>query len=459
MLQFDQSILIECYRGCGKPAVPPELLLRIVLFEILDGRSSPAQWFRDTLVNDNLKYLGRLITPARSTCYEFRMRLGKVMDEIHQQLLTIAQVADVLNPTEGVLDGSYFRALGSRHRVLNESQLNDRAAQLEEAIANPEPGPELPTWMGATTDGRQRQAQRFNKALEVMEQRQLENSQRPKDKQLPRHHVLVSPSDPEAILTRDKEKVFCPVYNVQNLVDPQSLLILTTEVFASATDSRKLGTIIDRANNMLNHPLQEVWADAGYCSILDIQDAQARDVELYAPFQSNSMTEKKKQAKGQQQIPREQFTYLEDKDAYRCPAGHEAAYVDQQQVWRSGNERLTEYRYRMNAAHCGDCPLKAQCLRPTSKSRTIKRLEGSQLIDAMKLKMATEEGKARARQRGKIIERTFGDTKQNRSLRRYHGYGLSNAKVENGLVVLAQNLMTLHRLLQNLENTKETAAA
>ena len=77
----------------------------------------------------------------------------------------------------------------------------------------------------------------------------------------------------------------------------------------------------------------------------------------------------------------------------------------------------------------------------------------------MKLKMATEEGKARARQRGKIIERTFGDTKQNRSLRRYHGYGLSNAKVENGLVVLAQNLMTLHRLLQNLENTKETAAA
>lgn len=461
MLQFDQSLLMECYRGCGKPAVAPDLLLRIALFEILDGRPSPAQWFRDIPVNDNLKYLGRLITPARSTCYEFRIRLGKVIDEIHQQLLSIAQVADVLDPTEGVLDGSYFRALGSRHRVLNEGQLNDRAAQLEEAIANPEPAPdqELPKWMGSTPSGRQRQRQRFNKALEVMEQRQLENSQRPKDKQLLRQNVLVSPSDPEAILTRDKEKVFCPVYNVQNLVDPKSLLILATEVFASATDSRKLGIIIDRANRMLNHSLSEVWADAGYCSILDIQDAQARNVELYAPFQSNSMTEKKKQAKGPQQISREQFTYLEDKNVYRCPEGHEAAYVDKQQVWRSGNERLTEYRYRMNAAHCSDCPLKAQCLRPTSKSRTIKRLEGSQLIDDMKLKMATEEGKARARQRGKIIERTFGDTKQNRSLRRYHGYGLSNAKVENGLVVLAQNVMTLHRLQQNLEKTTETAAA
>jgi len=88
-----------------------------------------------------------------------------------------------------------------------------------------------------------------------------------------------------------------------------------------------------------------------------------------------------KQAKGQQQIPREQFTYLEDKNVYRGPEGHEAAYVDKQQVWRSGNERLTEYRYRMNAAHCSDCPLKAHCLRPTSKSRTLKRLERSQLID------------------------------------------------------------------------------
>lgn len=456
MLKFNQSILTKCYRGSGKPAVPPELMLRIALFEILDGRPSPAQWCRDTPVNDILKYLGRFITPSRSTCYEFRMRLRNVIDEIHQQLLDIAQEEDVLNPTEGVLDGSYFRALGSRHRVLNETQLNDRAAQLEEVMGNLESSQELPKWMGETPNGRQRQSQRFKVAIEVMKQRQLENSQRPKDKQLPRNRVLVSPSDPEAILTRDKEKVFCPVYNVQNLVDPKSLIILTTEVFASATDSRKLGTIIDKANSMLNHPLQEVWADAGYCSILDIQDAQAREVELYAPFQSNSMTEKKKQANGQQQIPRERFTYLEDKNAYRCPEGHDARFIDKQRVWRSGNERLTEYRYRMDESHCSDCPLRSQCLRPTSKSRTIKRLEGAELIEAMKAKMATEEGKARARQRGKIIERTFGDTKQNRVLRRYHGYGLANAKVENGLAVLAQNVLTLGRIKERVEKNQET---
>lgn len=459
MQQLDMSVLHECYRGCGKPAVPPELLLRIALFEILDGRPSPSQWYRDTLVNDNLKYLGRFITPARSTCYEFRVRLGSVLDEIHQQLLSIAQEAGVLNATEGVLDGSYFRALGSRHRILNEAQLNDRAAQLKEAITNPKPDEELPKWMGDTPEGRMRQVELYEKACEVMTQRQLENSERPKDRQLPRHHILVSPSDPEAILTRDKEKVFCPVYNVQNLVDPQSLLIISTKVFASATDSRKLGTMIDRANNLLNNPLQEVWADAGYCSILDIQDAQSREVELYAPFQANSMTEKNKQAKGQQQIPREQFTFLEVENAYRCPTGHEAKYVDKQQVWRSGNERLTEYRYRVSPVHCGDCPLKAQCLRPTSRSRTIKRLEGSELIEAMKVKMATEEGKTRSKQRGRIIERTFADTKQNRSLRRYHGYGLKNAEVENGLAAMAQNVMTLHRLLQNIKKTKENEAA
>ncbi len=85
----------------------------------------------------------------------------------------------------------------------------------------------------------------LQQTCEVMKQRQLENAQRPKDKQLPRQNIQVSPSDPEAILTRDKEKFSLPSYNVQNVVDPESLLIITTKVFASATDSRKLGTMID----------------------------------------------------------------------------------------------------------------------------------------------------------------------------------------------------------------------
>jgi transposase len=459
MLQFDPSVLHKCYRGCGKPAVPPELMLRIVLFEILDSRPSPAQWHRDIQNDDNLKYLGRFITPSRSTCYEFRSRLGKVLDDIHQQLLDVAQNEKVLNATQAVLDGSFFRGLGSRHRMLNEDQLNDRRAQLAEAIANPDSDQEQPKWMGATPDGRMRQAIQFEKASEVLTQRQLENSLRPKDKQLPCRQVLISPSDPESVITRDKEKVFCPVYNVQNLIDAESLLIIGTKVFASPTDSRKVGIMIDLANQWLHNPLEEVTADAGYCSILDIQDALSRGVELYAPFQANSMTEKNKQAKGQQQIPREQFAFLEEENAYRCPAGHQAKYVDKQQVWRSGNEHLTEFRYRVSPTHCGDCPLKAQCLRPTSKSRTIKRLEGANLIEDMKTKMATPEGKARVKQRGQIVERTFADTKHNRSMRRYHGYGLKNAEIENGLAALAQNIMTLYRLLQKARKPQENAAA
>ena len=459
MQHVNTAGLYKRYRGTGLRPIPPELMLRMVLFEILDGRPSPGQWHRDIPVNDNLKYLGRFFTSARSTCYEFRRRLGSIIGDVHQQLLSHAQQTGVLNATVGVLDGSYFRALGSRHRILNETQLNDRLEQLEQAIANPESDKELPKWMGKTQVGRERQAQLYNEACEVMEQRQLANSERPKDKQQPRKKILVSPSDPEAILTRDKEKVFCPLYNVQNVIDPKSLLIISTKVFASATDSRKLGTMIDRSNAVLNNPLEEIWADAGYCSILDICDAQSRNVELYAPFQANSMTEKNKQTKGPQQISRDEFTFLEEENAYRCPMGHLAKYVDKQQVWRSGNERLTEHRYRVLPILCGSCSQKPECLRPGSKSRTIKRLEGSELIEDMKLKMATKEGKARTKQRGQTIERTFGDTKHNRTLRRYHGYGLKNAEVENGLVVLAQNVMTLRRLLQPPEKNKENQAA
>ena len=60
---------------------------------------------------------------------------------------------------------------------------------------------------------------------------------------------VISTSDFQAALGRDKEKVFRPLYNLQVVQDIESPLVLGYEVFAQATDAgtlmplRQRGTI------------------------------------------------------------------------------------------------------------------------------------------------------------------------------------------------------------------------
>jgi SRSO17 transposase len=72
--------------------------------------------------------------------------------------------------------------------------------------------------------------------------------------------------------------------------------------------------------------------------------------------------------------------------------------------------------------------------------------------------MATPEAKELRKLRGQVIERSFGDAKQHRNLRKLHGRGLHRAKAEVGLVVLAQNALMLHRLREKAGNPGEIAA-
>src|SRR5262245_9718118 len=64
--RLDLTPLCQSYAGRGSRPSPPQLMLRIVLFEIQRGRKSPAQWYRDTKENIALHWLGLGIRPARS---------------------------------------------------------------------------------------------------------------------------------------------------------------------------------------------------------------------------------------------------------------------------------------------------------------------------------------------------------------------------------------------------------
>jgi hypothetical protein len=47
----------DSYLGVGKKAVPPDLLLKVVLYEMHSKRRSPAQWARDVRESEPVRWL------------------------------------------------------------------------------------------------------------------------------------------------------------------------------------------------------------------------------------------------------------------------------------------------------------------------------------------------------------------------------------------------------------------
>src|SRR3954452_19477932 len=93
---FTCSVRVEkirettAYAGVGSKAHRPDLLLKIVLYEIHTGRHSPEQWAQDVRDRRSLQWLGFGITPSRTRFYAFRDRIGPWLETLNRQVLESA---------------------------------------------------------------------------------------------------------------------------------------------------------------------------------------------------------------------------------------------------------------------------------------------------------------------------------------------------------------------------------
>jgi transposase len=150
---LDLSALLGSYRGRGSLPCRPDLLLKVVLFEVQRGRPSPAQWLENLHETESCQWLAFGLRPSRSRLYAFRDRLADYLDDWHQQLIGPAMSQGLTTASEGSLDGTLIAANATRHRTLNEDLVNKRLALLAQALtadkAN-QPLAQEPGWMATT---------------------------------------------------------------------------------------------------------------------------------------------------------------------------------------------------------------------------------------------------------------------------------------------------------------------
>jgi hypothetical protein len=455
-------------------------MLKMALWQIHDGRPSPAQWADARGTDVAMFWLGQGVRPSRSAWYAFRARLGPVLGRVNDAVVRRAIDEGLIDPRCGVIDGTAMRSQASRHRLRNREHLERRRAALSRAIeedgteppagqtqppaagaeppagqtqppaAGAEPPAEdpRPGWMADTERGRCQQARRYEAAAAVLEHRLAENARRPKDRRLDERHVVVSITDPEAVPGRDKEKVFAPLFTISALIDERSLMVIAYEVLAQATDARTLPLLLDHARDVMGRHVEKALGDSGFISVADLKACAARGVTLYGPVQENdfSGTRGKAGKAGKKLLPKTSFPWDEATRTYVCPQGHRMPLQKRQRKSRAGGEVAELEVYGCPPEHCLGCPLRQGCTRNAEKGRTVTRQAGEELLDEHRRRMEGAEAKGLRRRRGAVIERVFGDAKEHRQMRRFHGRGLNNAKAETGLVILVFNAMAKERL-------------
>lgn len=442
---LDLAPLLESYLGAGKQALRPDLLLKLVLYELHNNRPSPAQWARDVRENEPVRWLLFGMEPSRTRLYDFRDRIAPFLRDWNAEVLQTAVTERMTSATRAALDGSSVAAHASRRQLLNEERLQKRQTAIDERLHQLQRGKTVtdqPGWLGRTESSLRVQKQHYRRAAEVLYERQRINAQRPSGERKPIGKVLVSPADPEAVLARDKLNVFRPLYSPQLLRDLDSPLVLGYDVLAQNNDNGVVEPMIEQMISNLGRKPQELFVDSGYVSLRHLKFCDEAGITVYGPCQENDFSAqqgKKKQSNQHTSLPKSAFRWLAEEQTYQCPEGHRLHFSKTQTQSRADHQ-ITLALYVCPAEHCQGCPRQPACTRTPQKGRSVSRMENEELLDALRERMRTDEAKQTYKLRSQTVELNYADLKEHRGLRRFHGRGLNRVTAELGTQVLAHNL-------------------
>ena len=212
-------------------------------------------------------------------------------------------------------------------------------------------------------------------------------------------------------------------YNVQVAVDTENHLIVTHEVTNVGSDRAQLANTAQAAKAALDVDKLEAVADRGYFNGEEILACEQTGITVTLPKPMTSG------AKSEGRFGKQDFVYLADENAYRCPAGEKLKYR-----FTAVEHGQKLHRYWTDA--CRTCPIKAQCT--TGRERRITRWEHEEVVETVQARL--DKNPEAMRTRRETVEHPFGTIKMRMGATHFLMKTLPKVATEMALHVLAYNL-------------------
>jgi hypothetical protein len=290
--------------------------------------------------------------------------------------------------------------------------------------------PNPPRWMAKTLAGKLRQMCRLRQCYQALGVKPPHFGM---EEECPVSN-RISWSDPQAVVAKDKEKVYRPLYNLQLSCSVSSDFILSWEVIRSASDSGQLVRQIVNTEQASGQLVRRALVDSIFVTATEARICEKRGTKIYS-----GLDQEQRRGVSEGMLSKASFRWSEEEQCYYCPAGKRLEYLRRGSEGRADGHRVEYKQYRCSPTHCQGCELRESCTRNPSRGRSLKRLDDEEYLEGVRQRSSTPEGEELYRHRKRTVERWNADVKEHRGFRQMSGMGLEVAEAEAGLVLLAVN--------------------
>jgi transposase len=461
----DLSVFDERYHNdlIGASAIHPKILLKVILLAYAKGMISSRQIERACHENIIFIALSYGHAPDHSTIAAFVSSMQNEICSIFSDILVVCEELELLGGTHFSLDGVKLSANVSKEWSGTLDELKHKRDKLQEKLkrvitehAQADKHPQVEIERQKKRERRfQLQVQRLNDFLKDREPKRGSNGK----------EIQSNAVDNESVKMPSSHGVV-QGYNAQALVDSKHQVILAAEAFASQ-DHENLKPMLEGAKKNLltigKEPAffegKQLTADTNYHSLNNLKVCKDEKIDAYIPdiqFRKRDprFAEKERFKDGVHGRQRPgakpnlfttaDFSFDPDKQVYLCPQGKELKCHARGQV----NRHRTYDVYHARTEDCSACPLRSRCL---SKSDTSRRYLSIQvdadqpnLIDLMKTKIDSEQGKKIYARRLSIVEPVFANICVHKHMDRFTLRSKRKVDVQWILFALVHNIGKIH---------------
>jgi hypothetical protein len=362
--------------------------------------------------------LGRL-APDHKTIADFRKDNGLALRKVCARFVELCREMGLVATASVAIDGSKFKAVNNRDKNFTKAKVQRRRAQLEESVARylsqldtadrQEPTEALAAKVTRLTEKLSKLKEEMGK-LAVYEKQMFAS---------PDQQISLTDPDSRSMATSGRGSGVVG-YNVQIAVDTEHHLIVTHEVTNSGSDRAQLANMGKQAKEVLQTETLEAVADRGDFNSPEILACHEAGITVTLPKPLTSG------AKSEGRFGKQDFVYLPEENAYRCPAGERLPY-------RYTNEEDGKMLRRYWTTACQSCSLKSQCT-----TGPITRWEHEHVLNAVQQRL--DANPQAMRQRRETVEHPFGTMKARMGATHFLTKTLPKVAAEMALSVLAYNL-------------------
>jgi transposase len=404
--------LAPFYSEMGRPSIDPELLIRMLIVGYCFGIRSERRLCEEVHLNLAYRWFCGLgldgAVPDHSTFSKNRHGRFRDSDLLRRLFETVLQrcIDEGLVGGEGfAVDASLIAAdAGDRTRLEGAAGLPPEAASRA-----------VKEYLAVLDDAA------FGAASEVT----------PK---------FIAPADPAARWTAAHRGPAFFAYSTNYLIDVDNAIIVDVEATTAIRQAEVLAAkrMVERSMEHFDLYPERLIGDTAYGSaeMLDwlVHD---RGIEPHIPVYDKSQ-------RSDGTFSRDDFSYDQASDTYRCPAAKTLRrYRRQFTVPRSGPIKNNAVRYRASKHDCDACPFKPRC--PNTPARNVPRSIYEGTRDLARDIAKTKAYQASRCQRKKV-EMLFAHLKRILKLDRLRLRGPNGARDEFHLAATAQNLRKLAKL-------------